>query len=452
MKTQFNQISIIACILVASFTSCELMPDVTLPVVVTHEASNIQKDEVVLSATFTVDENRSVMVKRAFEFSNSEETLSSQQYYFDDEWTTLSGSTTISVSMNSLSPGTTYYYRAVLFPKNADYSAPIYGNTVSFTTTGTPANANVTITTEKVTSVTSTTVRVYGKCSASNVTIVDVGTLINKGQAPTIDNNLGVSSFKKYAKSFRTFWYSLTPATEYYVRSYAKDSKGIYYYSNVLTFTTKSEPGGSLTVNDFVGTYTLNAYSPWEKKNVSWTNVQFTIYKGDTLNATGWNNHSKFKTLAVFDKGLQVVRCESNWYFEDLSFSHGDSTVYAIFTPVWYNSANDTAYFIESGGKSTYGEIWLKQTSTNNYEFVACDGDSDDGYYANGFLFLYESVKYFSSCGNSYVYTNVKMKRTSTSTTNAPRRISTPSPSPQIIKQHKQQHYETESNHTAITD
>ena len=450
MKKQFNYISIIALICMASFTSCEKMPDVTLPTVVTNDATNITSNEAVLNATFSFDTDRSYMVRRAFELSDNEETLSSNQYYYDDEWTTLTGTTTISANINSLSPRTTYYYRAVLFPKNSNYSKPIYGNVESFNTTNNSAQSSVTLKIDKITSVTSTTARVYGKCTASNITITDVGTLINMGQAPTIDNNVGVSSFNKYYTSFRTFWYSLNPATEYYVRVYAKDSNGKYYYSEAASFTTKAEPGGPLTINDFVGTYTLNAYSPWEKKNVSWTNLQLAVV-GDTLVATGWDNNSNFKALGVFDKGLQVVRFESSWYWKDLSFNYGSSTVYATFYPAWYNSENDTAYYFNTGGKSTHGEIWLKQTSTNNYEFVACDGDSDQGYYANGFIFLYESTNNFTVCGNSNVYINVKMTRTSTSTTNsAPSRA--PMLKPQIFNLQKQQYHETENNHTAVTD
>lgn len=457
MNKQFYYINIIVLLCIIVFTSCEKMPDVVLPSVVTNEVTNIQDNEAVLNATFTFDEKRSFKARRAFEISDTEEALSSHQYYYDDDWTaedgywkTLTGSTTISASINSLSPGTTYYCRAVLFPKNTAYSKPIYGNVVSFKTTGTQVRPSVTIMTEKVESVTSTTAKVYAKCSASNVTIIDVGILISRAQKPTIDNNSGISSFKKYSELFRTFWHALSPATKYFVRAYAKDSDDKYYYGEVLTFTTKTEPGGPLTVGDFVGTYTVNAYSPWEKKNITWNNVQFKIHNGDTIYASGWDNNSKYEAFGVFDKGLQVLRFESSWYYEDLSFAYGDSTVYALFTPVWYNSSDNLAYHIESGGKSTYGEIWLKKTSTNNYEFVSCDGDSDDGYYANGFIFIYESRNYFSICGNSNVYTNVKMTRTSTTNNNVRRYA--PISNYQIMKQQKKQHHETEYNYTPIAD
>lgn len=452
MKTRLNYIGIIALIGIASFSSCEKMPDVALPTVLTNEATQITHDEAVLNATFTLDENRGSNVRRAFEISDKEETLSVHQYYYDDDWTTLTGGTTISASINSLSPETNYFYRAVLFPKDTKYSAPIYGKTMSFKTTETPIEPSVTINTEKVTSVTSTTVRVYGNCTAVKITVTEMGFLIHRGQTPTIDNKLGVSSTKKYSSSFRTFWYSLKPATEYSVRAYAKDADGNYYYGDVMTFTTKAEPGGPLTVNDFVGTYTVNAYSPWEKKNVKWTDVQLYVYYGDTIYASGWNNNSKFTAVGIFDKGLQVTRFESNWYLEDLAFQYGDSTVYAFFTPAWYNAANDTSYRVQSGGKNNHGEIWLKKTSTNSYEFVPCDGDSDKGYYANGFIFLYETVKYFTVCEHSMVYTNVKMTRTSTTTNNnAPSR--TLMQSPHIFNLQKQpQNDETEFIYTAITE
>ena len=120
MNKQFNYINIVALLCIVSFTSCEKMPDVALPTVVTNEATNIRSNEAVLNAAFSFDADRSFMVKRAFEISDSEKTLSNHQYYYDDEWTTLTGSTIISANINSLSSGTNYYYRAVLFPKKID--------------------------------------------------------------------------------------------------------------------------------------------------------------------------------------------------------------------------------------------------------------------------------------------------------------------------------------------
>lgn len=459
MKTQFNHISIIACILVASFTSCELMPDVTLPVVVTHEASNIKKDEVVMSATFTVDENRSVMVKRAFEISDSEENLSNHQYYFDDEWTTLSGSTTISASMNSLSPGTTYYYRAVLFPKNADYSAPIYGNTVSFTTEE-AIDPIISLTLDEVQSITSCTSRTTGTYKVQKCTMKTLGMLIGKNSPPTISSyNIRFTIYFDDPVS-SDFWanvYNLNPSTLYYLCAYALDENGNVYYSTVRSFTTKSEPGGSLTVDDFIGTFTLNAYSPWESKNVTLTNVQIKKYNRDTVYAEGIMSSDgispeNFRAIGIFDKGRQIIRFEHKWYWESCTFTYNGKTCLAKFCPSYYNTTDLSAYLIEDGGRYGKGEIWLKKTGTSSYSFVASDGDSHYGLYANGFFFdYYTPLPEWENVGNSYVYTNVKLTRTSTSTSsNAPSRGLMQQT--QIFKQHIQQRHEKENNYTAITD
>ncbi len=419
---------------------CEQIPEFRLPEVRTLEASKVTKNSVVLNAYFSCDTKSGLYVKRVFEFSNSEDNLNSNRYYFDKEWTELAGVHENTVSMDGLQPSTTYYFRAGLLPRNASYSAPIYGETLSFTTASNP-KPEVTVTTEEVTSVTSTTARTSGTCSAKNTTLSEMGILISTSTpTPTISNNDGKSKFTN-STNFRTFWYELTPNKKYYFRAYAVDKDGNAYYGAVKEFTTKSEPGGSLTKEDFVGTYNVTAFSPWESKNVSWNDVEIIPDAGDTVIAIGWNGRDEFRAVGIFDKGMQVVRFESSWYYESLSFDVNGYTCVALFTPTYYNATDQKAYRIETGGKGTVGEIWLSQTSANNYSFGPCDGDSNEGYYANGFIFDYYTTSDWVQHGNSNVYMNVKMERTSSTTTkNKPARQASYLPVIQNIKQR----YETQ--------
>ena len=459
MKKQRNYIGIIALMCTAMFASCEKMQDVEMPSVVTGEATNVKSTEVVMNATFTLEGERSINARRAFEMSNSEETLTSNQYYYDDDWTELSGSTTISALMNSLSPGTTYYYRAVLFPKNSDYSAPVYGNVVSFTTEESTGPV-ISLTLNEIISITSCTSRTTGTYNVQKCTMKKLGMLVGKNSTPTIS-----SYTKRFTISFEDavssdFWanmYNLNPSTVYYLRAYAIDENSNVYYSNVRSFTTKSEPGGPLTVNDFIGTFTLNAYSPWESKNVTLTNVQIRKYNNDTVYAVGIMNSDgisseNFRAIGIFDQGRQIIRFEHSWYWESCTFTYNGKTCVAEFYPSYYNTSDQAGYYIEDGGRYGKGEIWLKKTGTSSYSFVASDGDSRYGLYANGFIFDYNTLSpEWKNEGNSYTYTNVTLTRTSTSTSsNVPERGQIRGS--QILKQHKQlQYHETENINTAVT-
>ena len=458
MKKLSNYISFIAFLCIALFTSCEKMPDVKLPSVVTDAATSITSYNAVLNATFTIEGERSISARRAYEISESEENLPNYQYYYDDEWTTLTGSTTISAIMNSLSPGTTYYYRAVLFPQNSDFSAPVYGNVVSFATEET-TDPVISLTLNEIKSVTSCTSRTSGSYNVQKCTMKTLGMLVSKNSTPTTSSytkRYTISFSEAVSSDFQTNVYGLDPSTKYYLRLYAIDENSNVYYSNIRSFTTKSEPGGSLTVSDFIGTYTLNAYSPWESKDVTLTNVQIREYNNDTVYAVGMMSSDgisaeNFRALGIFDQGRQIVRFESGWYWSGSTFTYNGKTCYAKFIPTFYDSSDQMAYFVEDGGRNGKGEIWLKKTGTSSYAFVASDGDSRYGLYADGFIFDYYTLPpEKENQGNSYVYNNVKLTRTSTSTSsNAPSHA--PMQRPQTVNQHNPiDHHETEIIRTAV--
>lgn len=416
--------SLLAIAMLLSACKSEII-DYSLPEITTLDATTITYRSAILHGAITGDIPYESYVWRAFDISTSPNFDSSERCFVDKQPVRLSKDdmSSFSASVFSLSPSTTYYYRAVIL-KNSNLSADIYGNVKSFTTSETPVDPPVSTPkvefTVQLSSVTSSTVIVSASCKAENCTITKIGDLLGDEtcSTPTINNSLDNSTYDNYTSiSFQ--WYSLNPSTQYYVRIYAVDTENNVYYSAVYPFTTKDEQGGSLTVNDFIGTYTLTAYSPWESKTVTWTDLQIIPYNGDTVVAVGFDDSEELRAVGIFDQGLQKVRFESEWYFEAYQFNYNSQACVAQFMPAYYSSAEKKAYTLDSGGKFARGEICLKKSSGNTYNFVSCDGATFDNYYANGFIFDYYSLSDWSFVGSSNVYVNASMQQTSTTTNRA---------------------------------
>ena len=141
-------------------------------------------------------------------------------------------------NLASLTPGTKYYIRTYI----TNSSGTIYGNELSFTTAGL-----ATVTTQATTSITSTTATLNGTVSSlSDTPVTSYGFCLNTTGTPTIsDNKLD----KGACSATGTYTYSatgLTPSAIYYVRSYATNSAGTAYGSQV-SFTTTSGLGSLTT-------------------------------------------------------------------------------------------------------------------------------------------------------------------------------------------------------------
>lgn len=428
----------------AVLVCCEPFPVYELPKMETEEVKDteVTATTAVLYGTMTnatIPSNSAV--RRGFQVSQDPDFQSSMEYECDTAAVLMSEENMryFRLEITGLAPATTYYAR-VWIDKSDEYAQRIYGNTVSFTTEESKG-PNITLVLNDIISVTSCTSRTTGTCTAENCTVSKLGILISKKPNPTVDSY--TSRF--WITTATDFWvnlYNLDPATTYYVRADAFDTDGNIYYSNVRSFTTKSELGGSLTVSDFYGTYTMTAYSPWQSKNVTWTDVQVIKDNQDTVTIVGIDNNENYRVVGIFDKGRQVIRLESNWYWGGYTFDVDGKTCAAQFTPVYYNSSDRMAYHVTNGGRNGHGEIWLQKTGTNTFAFVSSDGDTNLGYLANGFFFQYFILPDMTErAGYSNVYTRVKMTRTSTTTTkSAPARI------PALPNSHKYEKISTNSS------
>ena len=87
--------------------------------------------------------------------------------------------------------------------------------------------------------------------------------------------------------------------------------------------------------------------------------------------------------------------------------------------PIYYVNDEEKAYIIDDGGRNGYGEIWLKKENSIQYSFVSSDSPSQEGRFANGFIFDYYAIPDWSKQGNSDAYINCTMTREKSSTTRA---------------------------------
>ena len=343
--------------------------------------------------------------------------------YWERYWVCKGETINLSHQFTNLTPSSTYKYRCYIVDYYSDLSDRIYGGWKSFTTLPPSNPPSVTISDAKVSSVTSSTANFTVTITAQNTTIKECGTILGTSNSNLTKSNSQntIQKASLVGSGITQELKNLSPATTYYVRAYAIDENNTLYYGGIVPFTTQSATQSTLMKSDFIGTYTLTAYSPWEFKWVTWNNVQCINYTGDTIHIFGFNDREDFGAVAIFDTEEQVVRIESNWRYNNRSFTFIGETVYASFTPVEYVSSENYAYWIQDGGKNGWGEIWLKKTSDSYYIMTASNRPDSNGRYANGFVFLYYSSSWEEKA-NTFVYTNVTMQRTSTTTTYAPSR------------------------------
>ena len=403
----------------AVLAACETkLPEFTYPRAMTSDATDVTSTSAVLYGYLASSVIDHCYVRRAFEvwkeFGDDEKTT----YYLDEDYIRMTSSNMSMFSLNvtGLEPTTTYNFRVVLQKFDSNLSDDIYGQTLSFSTSSQP-KPSVSVTTLYAQSVTSRTARVSGSAIATNTTLTEIGFVRGNSDTELTLSNYIYRTYSTYIEtSFNRFWYDLRPGMTYAYRAYAIDAEGTVHYGNQLSFTTKSEPGGSLTKDDFIGTYSATVYMPWQDQTQTWYDVQIIPYNGDTVVATGWNGRNELRALGIFEPGLQVVRFESNWYFEPFTFDVNGYNCVAQFMPIYYNSSDQKAYLLKDGGLKLRGEIWLR-LSSGIYTFGTADGDSSEGYYANGFIFDYYTPSDWTKRGNSAAFINVSMTRTSTTTT-----------------------------------
>jgi formylglycine-generating enzyme required for sulfatase activity len=166
-------------------------------------------------------------------------------------------SKTFSLDLKGLQSGKKYYFRTYA---NTNEGVA-YGEELSFTTLGTNTPSLITT---GVTNIGSTVANTGGEITSDgNLPIIDKGVCWSLYNDPTIEDNY--KSLGSGSESFSTKLTNLVPITTYYVRAYARNSKGTSY-GNEVSFTTSNTNTSTMIngvefVNIPAGTFTMGSPS-----------------------------------------------------------------------------------------------------------------------------------------------------------------------------------------------
>ncbi|MDX9847122.1 MAG: FISUMP domain-containing protein [Tenuifilaceae bacterium] len=315
-----------------------------------------------------------------------------------------SGTGTWVSNIEGLQPATTYFVRAYA----TSGAGTAYGNEQTFTT---EVPTLPTLTTNSISSITVTTATCGGNITSDGGAIITArGAIWSTAQNPTTTSNQGITTNGTGIGTFTSKLTNLQPGTVYYVRSYATNSVGTSYGSQV-SFTTWQ---GSVT--DIEG----NVYRTTIIGNQEWMaeNLRTTKYNNSSSipNVTGnsewqilstpaycWynNDQSTYGNLYGALYNWYAVNtgnlCPSGWRIPtDYEWKNLEGTVdsqYDVGDPVWDNDGW-RGYDASTRLKATNG--WSNNgNGTDDYDFSALPG----GYrlYHGGFY----NVGYFSFWWNS---------------------------------------------------
>ena len=204
-----------------------------------------------------------------------------------------SGTGSYSCNLTGLASGTTYYVRA--YATNTTGTA--YGSQVSFTTLALPI-----VTTTAISSIAQTTATGGGNITSDGGTsVTERGVCWNTSTSPTISNSH--TSDGTGTGSYSSSITGLTQGVTYYVRSYATNSVGTVYGSEV-SFTTLDYPIVTTTAISSIAQTTAigggNVTSDGgatTTKGICWnTSTNPTTANSKTINGTGTGSYSSSLT------------------------------------------------------------------------------------------------------------------------------------------------------------
>ena len=356
------------------FTTAPEMPTVT-----TADVTSITQTTATGGGNVTADGGATV-TERGICWSTSHNPTTSGAHA-----TNGSGTGSFTVSMNGLTPNTTYYVRA--YATNG--AGTSYGSEVSFTTL--QSIAVPTVTTSSVTNVTQTTATGGG-----NVTDDGGATVSERGICWSISHNPTISGAHATngtgTGSFTVSMTGLTPNTTYYVRAYATNSAGTSYGSEVSfttlqnitipTVTTSSVTNVTQTTATGGGNVTNDGGATVTERGICWgTSHNPTTNGAHATNGSGTGSYTVSMTGLVENTTYYVrayaINSEGTGYGSEVSFTTlsdgGDYPVGAI-NGVFSVSATQQVYF--SKGNLQYqasSNTW--RFADNQYDFVGLNNN-----------------------------------------------------------------------------
>lgn len=216
-----------------------------------------------------------------------------------------------SFGLNSLSPGTTYYYRAMAI--DIDPASPVYGDIVSFTTM--PVSPSVT--TNPAGSVTSSSAILNGNlASLGGASTVNVSFQWGTRQGGPYPNSTTPQA-RTSAGAFQAGLSSLGPNTTYYYRAVADGGANGTNYGGEVSFTTSRMPP-NVSTNNASSVTSNSATLNGNLSNLGTaTTVNVSLQWGTTQGGP-YPNSTPVQAMSAagpFSAGLTGLAAKTTYYF-----------------------------------------------------------------------------------------------------------------------------------------
>lgn len=215
----------------------------------------------------------------------------------------------------------------------------------------------------------------------------------------------------------------LQPNTTYYYRVFVRNSLGTLY-SETKRFTTKKSNGGGYVIEDFIGTYNLQAWDVTAQQYVGWGNVKIYTWTNSQTNSkwvavAGLNEGYDFEiALGEFDATYKAIRLYSEMRFTGYTYTLDDTgTEYmSVFYPMYVMRDNSGGEIISEGkGYNNLGEAWLTFNSQGQLILRGSEFPNSNGYVANGYVFACYNAGTSEFHGWYHPYMEVKLTKISSS-------------------------------------
>lgn len=210
------------------------------------------------------------------------------------------GSGSFTSTLSGLTAATTYYARAYATNK----AGTAYGNEVSFTTLAQLVAPSVT--TISASDIRNTSIIVSGNVTSwGGTNVTERGVVWSTTNNPTINENKVESG--EGLGSFKAFIDSLSPETTYYVRTYAINSTGIAYGSEITVTTKATDPDVTKVIaQDGTGNYTT-VQAAFDDVPLNYTGKWIIRIKPGTYNERPSLAKNKINVYLVGEDALTTV-------------------------------------------------------------------------------------------------------------------------------------------------
>jgi uncharacterized protein (TIGR02145 family) len=276
-----------------AFFGCEKDPTInSLPTITTGTSSNISYTTATVS--FSIANNNAI--EEAGIVWDTKGTMNSISNFVESSV----GVGAHTISLSSLSSGTTIYYKA--YAKDG-YGNYIYGEVKSFITKKIVLPV---VTTSDLSDILEFTATCGGTITLGSFSITERGVCYNTTGSPTINNytiTTGTGSGTYTSKLT-----GLTPNTKYYVRAYAIDSYDNCVYGAAKSFTTIQQETGTFT--DARDNVTYN-----------WVKIGNQVWMAENLRATKYNSGTAIPNVTVNTTWANLTTGAYCYYNNSSSYS-----------------------------------------------------------------------------------------------------------------------------------